>query len=322
MNKLLLGLSIEYYPQYDDNKLTHPPSAVYSGAPFYPNQSTFPLPNSPDSYASTKTSLSHSPSNAVYSMNPPPLFTSTSSSTTATANSSTTMNDMIATNETSPFYPELYTTSGTHPSSSSQDLSFSTENQQYQTPIIPTLSIPLVTSSPVSTSYSGTSSSPRSSISPATSMPCPTLNLMPETGSAYEGTAPSSSSMTSYQDYEMNSPSTSPQSLSMANSNSTNSNNNTTELRRQIHIQSEQKRRAQIKCGFEELRNELPTCLNKKMSKVALLHRTVQHIQHLKSSQITILTELERLVQENEQLKRFQQTVVQKQVMDNMYPIQ
>lgn len=47
-----------------------------------------------------------------------------------------------------------------------------------------------------------------------------------------------------------------------------------TEIRRQIHIQSEQKRRAQIKDGFEELRNELPTCLNKKMSKVALLHRS------------------------------------------------
>lgn len=47
-----------------------------------------------------------------------------------------------------------------------------------------------------------------------------------------------------------------------------------TELRRQIHIQSEQKRRAQIKDGFEELRNELPACLNKKMSKVALLHRS------------------------------------------------
>jgi hypothetical protein len=46
------------------------------------------------------------------------------------------------------------------------------------------------------------------------------------------------------------------------------------ELRRQIHIQSEQKRRAQIKDGFEELRNELPACLNKKMSKVALLHRS------------------------------------------------
>lgn len=46
------------------------------------------------------------------------------------------------------------------------------------------------------------------------------------------------------------------------------------ELKRQIHIQSEQKRRAQIKDGFDELRNELPTCLNKKMSKVALLHRS------------------------------------------------
>lgn len=46
------------------------------------------------------------------------------------------------------------------------------------------------------------------------------------------------------------------------------------ELRRQIHIQSEQKRRAQIKDGFEDLRNELPSYLNKKMSKVALLHRS------------------------------------------------
>ncbi|ORX53611.1 helix-loop-helix DNA-binding protein, partial [Hesseltinella vesiculosa] len=93
------------------------------------------------------------------------------------------------------------------------------------------------------------------------------------------------------------------------------------ELRRQIHIQSEQKRRAQIKCGFEELRNELPTCLNKKMSKVALLHRTVQHIQHLKSTQMTILAELERLAQENEQLRRFQQSVVQKQTMGHMYSL-
>lgn len=53
-----------------------------------------------------------------------------------------------------------------------------------------------------------------------------------------------------------------------------NGGNSTTEIRRQIHIQSEQKRRAQIKCGFDELRNELPVCLNKKMSKVTLLHRS------------------------------------------------
>lgn len=46
------------------------------------------------------------------------------------------------------------------------------------------------------------------------------------------------------------------------------------EVRRQIHIQSEQKRRAQIKDGFEELRQHLPGCINKKMSKAALLHRS------------------------------------------------
>ncbi|KAI7858676.1 hypothetical protein BDC45DRAFT_433901, partial [Circinella umbellata] len=91
------------------------------------------------------------------------------------------------------------------------------------------------------------------------------------------------------------------------------------ELRRQIHIQSEQKRRAQIKDGFEDLRNELPSCLNKKMSKVALLHRTVQHIQHLKSSQVTILAELERLANENEQLRKFQESVLQKQALEKMY---
>ncbi|KAI8344152.1 hypothetical protein BC941DRAFT_407900 [Chlamydoabsidia padenii] len=93
----------------------------------------------------------------------------------------------------------------------------------------------------------------------------------------------------------------------------------TAEIRRQIHIQSEQKRRAQIKDGFEELRSELPTCLNKKMSKVALLHRTVQHIQHLKTTQSTILAELERLVHENEQLRSFQQSILQKQALENMY---
>ncbi|KAI8993388.1 hypothetical protein BDB01DRAFT_832211 [Pilobolus umbonatus] len=93
------------------------------------------------------------------------------------------------------------------------------------------------------------------------------------------------------------------------------------ELRRQIHIQSEQKRRAQIKDGFEDLRTQLPACLNKKMSKVTLLHRTVQHIQHLKSTQMTILAELERLVQENEQLRNFQQSVLQKQAIENMYSI-
>lgn len=80
------------------------------------------------------------------------------------------------------------------------------------------------------------------------------------------------------------------ESGSMTHSQSHNNNNNSSsgssdleedadgvtaqEVRRQIHIQSEQKRRAQIKDGFEELRQHLPGCVNKKMSKAALLHRS------------------------------------------------
>ncbi|KAI8336802.1 hypothetical protein BC941DRAFT_480179 [Chlamydoabsidia padenii] len=90
------------------------------------------------------------------------------------------------------------------------------------------------------------------------------------------------------------------------------------ELRRQIHIQSEQKRRAQIKDGFDELRKHLPGCNNKKMSKAALLTRTVQHLQHLKSIQTDLLSEVERLVQENDNLKKFQHGVLQRQAMEKM----
>lgn len=93
------------------------------------------------------------------------------------------------------------------------------------------------------------------------------------------------------------------------------------EIRRQIHIQSEQKRRAQISDGFQELRQHLPGCVNKKMSKAALLHRTVQHLQHLKKNQSSLLTELERLVNENEQLKKFQDSVLQKQALERMYHV-
>ncbi|OBZ91845.1 Max-like protein X [Choanephora cucurbitarum] len=91
------------------------------------------------------------------------------------------------------------------------------------------------------------------------------------------------------------------------------------EVRRQIHIQSEQKRRAQIKDGFEELRQHLPGCVNKKMSKAALLHRTVQHLQHLKRNQASLLAELERMMNENEQLRKFQESVLQKQALERMY---
>ncbi|ORZ23296.1 hypothetical protein BCR42DRAFT_404435 [Absidia repens] len=91
------------------------------------------------------------------------------------------------------------------------------------------------------------------------------------------------------------------------------------EMRRQIHIQSEQKRRAQIKDGFDELRKHLPGCNNKKMSKAALLTRTVQQLQHMKVMQTELLSEVERLVQENDDLKKFQHDVLQRQAMEKMY---
>lgn len=77
------------------------------------------------------------------------------------------------------------------------------------------------------------------------------------------------------------------------------------ELRRQIHIQSEQKRRAQIKDGFEELKQHLPGCSQKKLSKAALLTRTVQQLEHMKKMQNELLAEVERLVKENSSLKKF-----------------
>ncbi|CAG8719381.1 14127_t:CDS:2, partial [Gigaspora rosea] len=46
------------------------------------------------------------------------------------------------------------------------------------------------------------------------------------------------------------------------------------EFRRQIHIQSEQRRRAEIKDGFEQLRRQLPFNTNgRKMSKATLLQK-------------------------------------------------
>ncbi|GAA5812417.1 hypothetical protein MFLAVUS_005872 [Mucor flavus] len=89
------------------------------------------------------------------------------------------------------------------------------------------------------------------------------------------------------------------------------------EIRRQIHIQSEQKRRAQIKDGFDELRKHLPGCNNKKMSKAALLTRTVQQLQHLKGMQNELLSEVERLLQENEALKNVQQQQMEEEEDDD-----
>lgn len=119
---------------------------------------------------------------------------------------------------------------------------------------------------------------------PLTSSASPVLTTIPTISTSgtthdersftgFNMTTPHLSSETEYDLDSSTSPTASPTTTSLADSGN-DTGNSTTEIRRQIHIQSEQKRRAQIKCGFEELRNELPTCLNKKMSKVALLHRS------------------------------------------------
>ncbi|KAL1918372.1 uncharacterized protein VTP21DRAFT_3032 [Calcarisporiella thermophila] len=75
------------------------------------------------------------------------------------------------------------------------------------------------------------------------------------------------------------------------------------ELRRQTHIQSEQKRRAEIKDGFEILRKQLPGCINKKLSKAALLQKTIQHLQHLQRIQRDLLVTADRMARENQELR-------------------
>lgn len=75
------------------------------------------------------------------------------------------------------------------------------------------------------------------------------------------------------------------------------------ELKRRVHIQAEQKRRAEIKEGFDVLRQYIPGCVNKKLSKATLLKRAVQQLQHLKKNQASILAELKKQAQENEMLK-------------------
>ncbi|ORX88991.1 HLH-domain-containing protein, partial [Basidiobolus meristosporus CBS 931.73] len=93
------------------------------------------------------------------------------------------------------------------------------------------------------------------------------------------------------------------------------------EIRRQIHIQSEQKRRAQIKDGFEELKCHLPNCSNKKISKAAILYKTVQYLQHLKNIQIALIGQLEHMGAENERLKQFCDAALQKQSLEKVYSI-
>jgi len=91
------------------------------------------------------------------------------------------------------------------------------------------------------------------------------------------------------------------------------------EQRRQVHIQSEQKRRAQIKDGFEDLRMHLPQSMTKKISKAQILSKTTQYIQQLKSSHFSLAQEIERLQAENERLRSFKDQVMQQNALSESY---
>ncbi|ORY07981.1 helix-loop-helix DNA-binding protein [Basidiobolus meristosporus CBS 931.73] len=94
------------------------------------------------------------------------------------------------------------------------------------------------------------------------------------------------------------------------------------EMRRQIHIQSEQKRRAQIKDGFEELKKHLPNCSNKKISKACILGKTIQHLESMKETQMALMTQLQMMRAENQKLRQFYQVIQQQQhqPQDKLFP--
>jgi len=101
------------------------------------------------------------------------------------------------------------------------------------------------------------------------------------------------------------------------------------EFRRQIHIQSEQKRRAEIKDGFEELRRQLPTTYTgRKLSKAVLLQKAVSHMKNMQRKESFLLDEISRITQtcvylnaELEKEKRMGALYRQKQTLDKIYSI-
>ena len=73
------------------------------------------------------------------------------------------------------------------------------------------------------------------------------------------------------------------------------SKSNASGTRRQLHVISEQKRRKNLKEGFDDLTLHVPTC-REKTSKVEVLHKAVEYIQYLKKN-------LEKVTQEHMELK-------------------
>lgn len=66
-------------------------------------------------------------------------------------------------------------------------------------------------------------------------------------------------------------------------------------LRRKVHIQCEQKRRSQIRAGFDELKSLLPGCQHKKISKAMILNKAKEYIRRMIAERTAILSEIERI---------------------------
>ncbi|CAG8466068.1 25170_t:CDS:2 [Gigaspora margarita] len=98
------------------------------------------------------------------------------------------------------------------------------------------------------------------------------------------------------------------------------------EFRHQIHVQSEQKQRAEIKDNFEELHRQLPSTYSLcKMSKAALLQKAVSHLKNQSLKKSLLIDEINRLNQivvslnaELEEEKRMNALYRQKQTIDKI----
>jgi hypothetical protein len=95
--------------------------------------------------------------------------------------------------------------------------------------------------------------------------------------------------------------------------------NQQSELRRQVHIQSEQRRRAQIKDGFEDLRMLVPQCSgNRKVSKAVILSHAVTYIEQLRDSQEALKQDVQRLQRDNEQIRTLLESLAMRQQFGQM----
>eukprot|EP00127_Corallochytrium_limacisporum_P007464 Clim_evm9s252 gene=Clim_evmTU9s252 len=81
---------------------------------------------------------------------------------------------------------------------------------------------------------------------------------------------------------------------SEGNASSTAANERTLEEKRAAHIQAEQKRRNNIKAGFDELQSMIPACkkVRTRQSKAAILRKTVDYIQSLQKGNEQLYTEV------------------------------